>query len=439
MKKMSLNASGPPTTEEKRQALELALGSRTLARADQLRSLLQYLCKVEAEGRQKDLSEYVIGREVLGRPEDYSPTEDSSVRTRAYELRHRLEKLYLLEAPHAPLRIVLPKGTYVPQYDWAPPSEEAASPALAAESGGPIGDVTSGTGPRPSWVWWVLAMSVMISLAGIYAVLANRGAGQQAVDPIIKEAWGPLAQPGASVLMCVATPLHLTVGPDTHAAFGSLIYPAPEEAYPLWCQHRPLAPGAKLGMVFSDNMIGFGTMNSILVAVNTLRRMGVTHQIFPERVAPISTFRNRNVMLFGAPVDSDAVTRLHESTPLLVDYEPSVREFVIRDRKTGKMTVPQKDERGEFQAVYGLITVLHNRESDRGKLGTVMFSGITSAGTHGAAEYFASPRSLQDLRALLAREGVTRFPAAYQVVVRCTFGNALLLSYECVEYRILDK
>lgn len=425
MNLMRQKASIPPSAEERRQALELVLASKTFARTEQLRSLLQYLCKAEAEGRQKDLSEYVIGREALGRPEDFSPLEDSSVRTRVYELRHKLEKLYLLEAPEAPVRIVLPKGNYLPQYERAASPRETAVPARARR--------------HSRWIWWVLALGLIAGSAGLYALWSARVAGRQAVDPIVREAWGPLARPDANVLMCVATPLHLTVGPDTHEAFGSPNYPAPQEAYPVWRRHRPLAPGEKLGMVFTDNVIGFGTMNSVLAAVNTLRQMGVSYQIFPERVAPISTFRNRNVILFGAPVDSDAITRLHESTPLVVDYEPSVREFVIRDRASGKMIVPQKDEQGEFRAVYGLITVLNNRDSDRGKLGMVLFSGITSTGTHGAAEYFASPGSLRALRARFAREGADRFPSSYQVVVRCTFGNLLLLSYECVEHRILEN
>jgi hypothetical protein len=433
------NTSNPPTEEEKRRALDIVLGSRTFARAEQLRALLQYLCKAEAEGQHKGLSEYVIGREVLGRPEDFSPIEDSSVRTRVYELRHKLEKLYLLEVPEEPLRIVLPKGTYFPQYERVSQAEATAVPATANDAHSETKRLSAEGTSRTRWIWWVLALSTLLGLGGIFALVSSWGVRQQAVDPIVKEAWGPLAQPDANVLICVATPLHLTVGPDTHRAFGSPIYPAPDEAYPIWRQHRPLAPEAKLGMVFSDNLIGFGTMNSILVAVNTLRRMGVSYQILPERVAPISTFRNRNVMLFGAPVDSDAITRSHESTPLVVDYEPSVQEFVIRDRKSGKMIVPQKNEQGEFRAVYGLITVLNTRDSDRGKLGMVMFSGITSAGTHGAAEYFASARALQDLRARFAREGVTRFPSAYQVVVRCTFSDMLLLSYECVEYRILEQ
>jgi hypothetical protein len=126
-----------------------------------------------------------------------------------------------------------------------------------------------------------------------------------------------------------------------------------------------------------------------------------------------------------------------EKTPLIVDYEPSVREFVIRDRTSGQMIVPRKDPNGDLIDVYGLITVLNTRESDRGRLGTVIFSGITSTGTQGAAEFFSSPRSLRELRGIFASEGVKGFPPAYQVVVTCTFSNMLLVAYQYHSHRIL--
>ena len=117
---------------------------------------------------------------------------------------------------------------------------------------------------------------------------------------------------------------------------------------------------------------------------------------------------------------------------------PSVKEFVVRDRTNGRMLVPKKDANGEFIEVYGLVTVLSTRDSDRGRLGRVIFSGITSAGTHGAAEFFSSPRALRSLKSVLTKEGNHGFPAAYQVVVKCTFSNMLLLAYEYDSHKVLQ-
>jgi hypothetical protein len=427
------------TAEEKRQALDLALNSQTFARCDQLRAFLSFVCEAEARGAIADLTEYVIGVQALGRPEGYSTTEDSSVRTRAYELRHKLDRLYSFEAPDAPVRIVLPKGSYVPQFVKRPVSGDQALPGRTPHSER-LG-MSAGRAPRrrSALVFFLgIVAAAALGAAITWAVLRRQPAAP-AVDPVLLEAWGALARPNANAILCVATPLNLIVTPAGHEIFGSRLYPVPPETYPLFREHRPLAPGAKLEMAFTDNVTGFGTMNAVITAARTLSAMGSSFQILPERVAPLSVLRNRHAILFGAPVDSDAVNRVLQDTPLTVDFEPSVKEFVIRDRQAGSMIVPKKDPQGDFIDVYGLITVLKVPGPDREQLSTVVFSGITSTGTHGAAEFFASVRSLQDLKARFAREGVRGFPAAYQVVVKCNFSNSLLVTDDYYSHRILRK
>ena len=408
--------------------------SRTFHRSEQLRSFLRFVCEAELQGRISDVTEYVIGVKVLGRPEGYYPAEDSSVRTRAYELRQKLQKLYATELRNDPIHIALSKGSYAPQYvRLSPDAPTEANEAIQGH--GPDRPVQRLVlGSRLAAVLLLLVGAAIGLGAGFWF---KRQAARPAVDPILLEAWRPMGGPDSNVLLCAATPLHMVAGPDGHHAYGSPTFPAPPEAYPLFRRHRPLAPGAKLGLIFTDNVLGVGTMNAVVSVVNTLRALGSSYQILPERVATLSALRGRNAILFGAPVDSEAITRTMEHTPLTVDYEPSVNEFVIRNRTSREMIVPQKDANGDFAAVYGLITVLNTRDSERGRLGMVVFSGITSAGTHGAAEFFSSPRSLRNLRTILAREGVNAFPAAYQVVVKCTFNNSLLVAYEYHSHRIL--
>jgi hypothetical protein len=106
----------PVTVDEKRQAMEAVLASQALSRSERLKKLLRFICEAEIEGRGEALNEYAIGVEALGRPEGYSTLEDSSVRSRTYELRQRLEKYYSSEAPHAPIRIELIKGSHTPRF-----------------------------------------------------------------------------------------------------------------------------------------------------------------------------------------------------------------------------------------------------------------------------------------------------------------------------------
>lgn len=104
------------------------LDSRALGRSDQLRNLFRYVCEAAIEGRAHTLSEQLLGVEVLGRPAGYSPTEDSCVRSRAYELRGRLQAYYDSEAPQDPVRVIIEKGGYNPRFERArtPPPEPSA-------------------------------------------------------------------------------------------------------------------------------------------------------------------------------------------------------------------------------------------------------------------------------------------------------------------------
>jgi hypothetical protein len=192
-------------------------------------------------------------------------------------------------------------------------------------------------------------------------------------------------------------------------------------------------------MIFTNDALGVGSMNAVVIASNTLRAMGATPQILPERAAMMSVLHGRDTILFGAPVDSQAISEILDKTPLSVLYDESIREFVVRDRLSGKTFAPEKKPNGDFKSVYGLVTVLDTRESDHGRLGMIVFSGITSVGTHGAAEYFASPRSLKALRAVFSKEGIIGFPAAYQVVVKCSFENMLLVAADYQYHQILRK
>ena len=87
----------------------------------------------------------------------------------------------------------------------------------------------------------------------------------------------------------------------------------------------------------------------------------------------------------------------------------------------------------------GIGSVYREVINPTGRMGMVVFSGITSAGTQGAAEFFASAHSLRHLRSIFAREGINGFPPAYQVVVKCTCNNMLLVSYEYRLHKVLQR
>lgn len=59
---------------------------------------------------------YTIATEVFGRKEDFDQTTDPIVSVEACRLRRALEHYYLVAGLQDPVRIDIPKGSYVPTF-----------------------------------------------------------------------------------------------------------------------------------------------------------------------------------------------------------------------------------------------------------------------------------------------------------------------------------
>src|SRR5689334_14690462 len=103
--------------EERRTALNAVLESKEFSRAPALAKLLKYLCEKTFEGRVHEIKEFSIATEVYGRNENFGERRDSVVRVEVSRLRKRLRSYYAGEGAHHTLRIVIPAGTYQPEFE----------------------------------------------------------------------------------------------------------------------------------------------------------------------------------------------------------------------------------------------------------------------------------------------------------------------------------
>jgi TolB-like protein len=87
-----------------------------------LSRFLTFIVEETLEGREKTLKEYTIGTNVLSKKTGYDPQSDASVRIHAGRLRRGLYDYYYGPGSHDPILITVPKGSYVPQFDWVEPS-----------------------------------------------------------------------------------------------------------------------------------------------------------------------------------------------------------------------------------------------------------------------------------------------------------------------------
>jgi TolB-like protein len=114
----NMGASGPKPAgslapEDIRRELQCILSSRMFRAAQGQRKFLAYVVEKTLAGSAHLLKEYVIATEALRRDASFDPRLDPIVRTEARKLRARLAKYYQTEGAGDPLRIELPKGSYI--------------------------------------------------------------------------------------------------------------------------------------------------------------------------------------------------------------------------------------------------------------------------------------------------------------------------------------
>ena len=398
------------TPERKREALRRMLDTRAFERSEQLRKLLIYLCEAEIAGRTHEVDEYRLGTEVLGRSSDFSPTEESIVRNRTHALRRKLEEAYGTDLAGETLRISLPKGTYVPTFvEIKPPS----SPGLGETPNEPALWT-----PRRLWLGAGLAV-LLLAIAISLVALFNRG--NDGVDPVLAEFWGPLLDPNSNVTLLLAAPAQLLLRDyPVHAPPSQTLEPS-AEVRGWYLREVGPRPDGDLRLLRPAHSPLYGDSLAAVRVAQTLGMAGVGPELLSESVIRPSALRDRNVVIVGRPDYSDYVGTLMDSAPLNVEYDPDTGIYIVKDRKQGTTKfVPRSSASNED---YALITVFDS-DVGHGRHRTIIFSGTVSTTAEAAVEFFSSPVRLRDLR----RRMPTPLPKRYQVVVCVHMASQFVLA-----------
>jgi len=419
-------ASDEVSQNKKSLALEEVLRSETLLRSDQLRSFLRYICEMEIAGRGSEISECSIAHEALGRRNGFLPSEDTIVRNRAHTLRQRLKDFYDKESPQSSIRIELPKGSYVPRFVTVV-KETATRPERRQRRN----DVLMG----------FLAAAV---LAGALFLVARGPHDRSGLDPIVSEAWGPLAARDANPVLVLGLPVHLIVRSFPSGATpdaNSVDLPAPPSVMEFRERRNPQNEPGDLHMLQSESL-RFGEAMAALTTARTLESMGVSYQVLPDIAIRLAALRSRNAIIIGDPTLIPTVATELQRAALTFQYDSSVRNFVVRGRasevRPPLVVAPTPAIPGQVREIPGLLTVIPSDDTPGGNKRTVLLSCSMSAGCQAAAEFFSSPNTLRDLRERFRKEGINGFPRAYQVVVMGRTDGVLLLSFRYDTHQVLD-
>ena len=110
---MSVTRVHVPEREQYVAQIDRLVNSHVLHGSESLCKLLRYLAEHALDHPGSSLKEYQIATEVFGRPPNFDPQSDSTIRVQAGRLRLKIAEYYASEGAEDPIQVEVPKGTYV--------------------------------------------------------------------------------------------------------------------------------------------------------------------------------------------------------------------------------------------------------------------------------------------------------------------------------------
>jgi hypothetical protein len=158
--------------ERNLRQIDRLVTSQTLHGSESLCKLLRYLASNAIEHPGVPVKEYRIATEVFGRPENFDPQVDSTIRVQAGRLRVKLTEYYAGEGAEDPIIVEMPKGQYLLTFHPRPNAGKNHDHVEPERAGAEAPAQSS------SWMIATLTMGAILILAAVTIawLLASRKA-----------------------------------------------------------------------------------------------------------------------------------------------------------------------------------------------------------------------------------------------------------------------
>ena len=270
-----------------RAQLDRVLASPHLRQSKRCQGLLNHVVAAYLDGGLERVKERCIGFEVFHRDADYDTSRDSIVRTTAAEVRKRLAQYYLEPEHEHELRIVLPNGSYSPEFR-SPTSMPMPAPALPLPQ------------PRVRRSLQRLGLAALVAAILVIAV-GGAGALYLRLRPNKLDLfWGPVMQDGSEAVICIEQPLRIFrfAGPRRDELNERLVGdpPRPPASPDVW-ENSPL----KLSEIEPTGgaYFTYGDLMATARLSELLARKGKPFQVLGDRLTAFRDLRGRPAILLG--------------------------------------------------------------------------------------------------------------------------------------------
>lgn len=398
--------------------LERILASRWLRESHQLSALLRHVVEAALAGETDRLKEYSLGLEVFHRPPNYDPRNDAIVRVQASVLRKRLAAYYEHEGAGSGVRIALPRGGYVPEFQAAPSPDQAAA--------------TEPPPPRryPLFVAGLLA-GAALALAAVS--IRPQPPGPGAVE--CPEIWAAYLNPGVETVAGFGVPLFFTGG-------GGLFVRDTQVNRLSDDQTRIDRVSQSLGQRFraqGDVYTGIGDAIGAHLVARWLERQGVKTSMANSNYVGVSDIAGRNLVIVASARFQTLLQSMEFPRRFRFSSASNPGDFTLDNPLPGEQSVytPKGSDTG-VSTSYALISLWSGVSPQRRIL---YLSGIETWSTQGAAQYVLDAGQMRELRRILARDPPDgprgRKSPFFQVLLRVEGKNNVVRSTQYLTHRYL--
>ena len=365
-----------------RGQVDKLLSSHALHGSESLCKLLRYLADHALDHPGASPKEYQIATEVFGRPSNFDPHLDSTVRVQAGRLRGKLAEYYATEGAEDAILVDFPRGTYALAFHERPAGAGRNHGNGLHESASDVGRSSR------KWLAAVILLSVLLSAVVAVAMdrLLNRRTAEARLDTEGTE---------APTVLRVFWKGFLTAPQEPWVIFSNAAFVGRPDSGMRYFKSSRDGQAHIL-----DHYTGVGEVLAVHALDNVFMKL---HQ--PIRVKRGSLFslddaKNNDLIFIGSPSENLTLLEI-----------PSTKEFVFRQiasgPRAGNVEIvnvhPGADEPKSFLATpsdealaddYSVVALVKGLNPSRSEL---ILAGTTTIGTQAAVEYVCQPDNLQQL------------------------------------------
>jgi len=316
--------------------------------------------------------------EIFDRPADYDTNTDPIVRVTAAEIRKRIEHYYQDHKHKHEIRMILPAGSYAPQFYWpghpsAPPITSLALPSDASDAlnAQPVVTLPEVARSEPTFL---ARRKPALAAVSLTLVIAAAALWHVSHPPVLKQFWEPFVNSPNPVLICVADQSQYSTIRLRDAADPS---------------HEITLPDTMVALIIDD-------VSPLVNVAALLRTYGKTSRVLAESNTTLTDLRRAPSIFIGA---FDNSWTLRMTSPLRFHFanDAAMNKLWIEDRSNPGNHSWVMDRTIQQTGTYSDYALVARFVDPNIEQLAVVGAGIGRGGTVAAGEFLVDEQRMDEM------------------------------------------